>query len=230
MTQHVTQRGVDRSVIFGITADYQFFRDCLRAACDKHGCRVHAYVFMTNHVHLLVTPTTASGVSRVMQTVGRRYVRRFNDVYNRTGALWEGRYKATIVDTLDYLIACHQYIELNPVRAGLCADPRDYGWSSFRTNALGETDRLVTPHERYAALGPDARMRQSAYRALFGDGLSDRRLAEIRDATNRGWALGSKRFRDEVAKLLARRVEPARPSRRVQKNDTDRRQKDTNRL
>ena len=216
--------------MFGITADYQFFRDCLRAACEKHGCRMHAYVFMTNHVHLLVTPSTASGVSSVMQMVGRRYVRHFNDAYDRTGALWEGRYKATIVGPFDYLMACHQYIELNPVRAGLCEDPRDYRWSSFRANALGETDRLVTPHERYDALGRDAPARQSAYRALFRDGLSDKRLAEIRDATNRGWALGSKRFRDEVAKLLARRVEPARTSRRVRKNDADRRQKDTNRL
>src|SRR5215468_5403550 len=123
MAQYVIQRGNNRSVMFAVPADYRFLHDSLCDACDVHGGRVHAYVFMTNHLHLLVTPANAMSVSRVMQTVGRRYVRRFNDIYGRSGTLWEGRFKATLVDTEHYLLACHRYIELNPVRAGLAASP-----------------------------------------------------------------------------------------------------------
>lgn len=222
MPQHVIQRGNNRSVIFLAHADYRFFGDCLRAACDLHGCQVHAYAFMTNHVHLLMTPATASGIADVMQSVGRRYVRRFNDTHQRTGTLWEGRYKATLVDTEHYLLACYRYIELNPVRAGLVRAPRDYCWSSYRANALGGRDPLVTPHERFHALGGEARSRQGAYRALFSDELPDSTLDAIRDATNTGWALGTKRYRDEIAALLARRTQPAPQGRRPRWNDENR--------
>src|SRR4029079_14178884 len=131
-TQHVLTRANNRSVLFVEQTDYRSFRDLLLAACESHGCQVHAYVFMTNHVHLLMTPSTSSTIPRVMQAVGRRYVRRFNDKYERTGTLWEGRYKATLVQSKPYLIACYQYVELNPVRAGLVGDPREYRWSSYR--------------------------------------------------------------------------------------------------
>ena len=219
MPQHVIQRGTNRSVIFVADADYRFFRACLREACNEHGCQVHAYVLMTNHVHLLMTPMSASGIADAIQSVGRRYARRFNDTYQRTGHLWGGRYKATLVDTEQYLWACHQYIELNPVRAGLTADPGAYRWSSHRANALGDTDTLVTPHERYHALGPDARVRRGAYRAFFSEVVSDSTLRTIRDATNKGWPLGSKRFREEVAALLARRTQPAFRGRRPRRKD-----------
>ena len=206
--QHVIQRGTNRSVLFVAGSDYGFFLECLRTACEKHGCHVHAYVLMTNHVHLLITPTTASGIGQVMQSVCRKYVRRFNDTYQRTGTLCEGRYKATLVDTEHYLLACHRYIELNPVRAGLVEAPGDYPWSSYRANGLSATDPLVAPHERYLALGENVRARQAAYRALFGEPLTDATLSDIRHATNKGWALGSRRFRDDVARLLARRTQP----------------------
>jgi putative transposase len=219
MVQHVIQRGTDRCAIFAADADYRFFYECLRTACEKYGCSVHAYAFMTNHVHLVMTPATASAVGHVMQTVCRRYVRRFNDIHQRTGALCQGRYKATVVDTEQYLFACHRYIELNPVRAGLVADPGRYHWSSHRANGFGATDPLIVPHERYLALGSDARAREAAYRAMFIDPLPDATLAEIRDATNKGWALGNKRFREEVAALLARRTQPATRGRRPRKND-----------
>jgi len=209
MPQHVIQRGTNRSVLFVADSDYRFFLDCLRTACEKYGCHVHAYVLMTNHVHLLLTPTTASGIGRMLQSVCRRYVRRFNDTYERTGTLCQGRYKATVVDTDQYLFACHRYIELNPVRAGLVADPRHYPWSSHGANALGASDPLVTPHERYLALDRDACTRQAAYRALFRAALPDSVLADIRNATHTGWALGSKRFRDEITTLLARHTDPA---------------------
>jgi putative transposase len=222
MLQHVIQRGNNRSVLFVAESDYKFFGDCFAAACERHGCRVHAYVFMTNHVHLLVTPTGPSGIAKVMQSVGRRYVQRFNSMHQRTGTLWEGRYKATLVDTEQYLWACYRYIELNPVRAGLVEDPRAYRWSSYRANAFGASDPLVTPRAQYDALDRDAHARQSSYRALFGEALSDSTLGAIRGATNGGWALGSKRFRDETALLLARRTEPARRGRRPRKNDENR--------
>jgi|SRR5215204_1344955 len=219
LPQHVIQRGTNRSVLFVADPDYYFFRDCLRVACERHDCQLHAYVLMTNHVHLLMTPMTGSGIGDVMQSVCRRYVRRFNDTYQRTGTLCQGRYKATVVDTEQYLCACYRYVELNPVRAGIVAAPHEYRWSSYAANALGTTDPLVIPHERYDALGRDGRTRQAAYRALFGEALSDSTLADIRHATNTGWALGSKRFRDEVAVLLARRTEPAAKGRqRVTRN------------
>ena len=207
--QHVVQRGNNRTVVFAVDADYRFFHACLCAACEEHGCRVHAYAFMTNHVHLLMTPTTAEGIGKVMHLVARRYVERFNTSYRRIGHMWGGRYKATIVDTEQYLFACHRYIELNPVRAGLVEGPGDYPWSSYRANALGTTDALVTRHERYETLGPTPRNRRAAYRAMFDAELSDSTIAEIRNATNRGWALGNQRFRDEVAALLGRRTQPA---------------------
>ena len=199
--------------------DYLFLRECLVEACERHGCRVHAYVFMTNHAHVLITPTTPSGVSEVMQTVGRRYVRRFNDTYRRTGTLWEGRYKATVVETDRYLLACHRYIELNPVRAGLVERPKDYRWSSYHANALGDRDPLVTQHESLHKLGTNARGRRTAYRALVDDGLPDSTINEIRDATNHGWALGSQRFREEIATLLGRRTQPAIRGRPLRSKD-----------
>ena len=217
--QHVIQRGNNRSALFVDDSDYRFFHDCLRAACERHECRVHAYVFMTNHVHLLVTPTTAMGISRVMQSVGRRYVRRFNDRYQRTGTLWEGRHKATLINSEQYLFACYRYIELNPVRAGMVSDPTAYPWSSFRSNALGERDPLVTQHEQYGVLGTDAGTRQSAYRALFETELDGDTLASIREATNTEWVLGDKRFCDEIASCLGRRGQPERATRWASRND-----------
>jgi putative transposase len=163
---------------------------------------------MTNHVHLLVTPESDSGISRVMQSVGRRYVRYFNDLHGRTGTLWEGRYRASLVQADSYLFACYRYIELNPVRAGLAAQPRDYAWSSHHANAFGREDPIVTPHEAYRALGAGSRERAAAYRALFDKALDKVTLDAIRDATNKGWALGSRRFRDEIAGLLGRRTQP----------------------
>jgi len=137
---------------------------------------IHAYVFMTNHVHLLMTPAADAAIGKAMQSIGRRYVHHFNTRYVRTGTLWEGRYKATVVDSEAYLITCYRYIELNPVRAGMVHDPRDYPWSSHRANALGGSDPLVTPHDVYLALGSKATPREAAYRALFGAELAPRRL------------------------------------------------------
>src|SRR5688500_18797583 len=160
---------------------------------------------MSNHDHLLITPSAASGIASVMQSVGRQYVRRFNSTYRRTGTLWEGRYRATVVDTQRYLFTCYRYIELNPVRAGIVRAPQAYRWSSHRANASGAADPVVVPHEEYLALGGDATTRQACYQALFAVDLPEHELAAVRVATNKGWALGAKRFRDDVASLLERR-------------------------
>jgi len=212
--QHVTQRGNNRSVMFAARSDYHFFLECLRTACERHHCHVHAYVLMTNHVHVLLTPLRSASIPRVMQSVGRRYVGYFNRQYGRTGTLWEGRYHATLVDSERYLLACHRYIEFNPVRAAMVADPGDYAWSSYCANALGAFDPLVTPHPSYRALGSDHRSRQAAYRRAFAREVGEPALAEIRRATSSGWALGGDRFCDEIARLTGRRTRPLPKGRR----------------
>ena len=196
--------------MFASTTDYLVFRSCLLSAIARFNCAVHAYVLMTNHVHLLMSSTDSSGISRVMQSVGRRYVRYFNDRYQRTGTLWEGRYRATVIDTESYLFSCLRYIEENPLRAGMVREPAGYRWSSYGFNALGREDPLVTPHEGYIALGPSAARRQSAYRALLRTP-NDRSIQEaLRDATNHAWALGSEAFRCEVSRY-GRRAAPRPP-------------------
>jgi len=150
---------------------------------------------MTNHVHLLMTPWTTDGIGAVMQFVGRRYVPYFNRKRDRTGTLWEGRYRATLIDSAKYLLTCYRYVELNPVRAGLVAHPGQYRWSSYGANALGLDDPLIAPHELYNALGYNGESRMAAYRALFHDALDGRMLSEIREATNNGGPLSEKRVR-----------------------------------
>lgn len=199
--QHVIQRGNNKTVMFAFTSDYLVFRSCLLRALQRYQGAIHAYVLMTNHVHFLMSAETANGIGRVMQSVGRQYVRYFNDRYQRSGTLWEGRYRATVIDTERYLFACSRYIEENPVRAGITRHPSEYPWSSFGFNALGLDDPLVTPHERYFALASSPASRRTAYRHFFHTP-SDASLVEsIRDATNHGWALGSEKFRRDVSRL-----------------------------
>jgi len=151
--QHLVQRGVNREPCFFAEEDCHCFLHWLQEAADDWRCVVYAYALMTNHVHLIVTPGTAEGPARLMQSLGRRYVQYINRHYKRSGNLWEGRYKSSAVQTEDYLLVCQRYIELNPVRADMVADPGQYRWSSYRRLALGQPDRLVTPHPLYLALG-----------------------------------------------------------------------------
>ena len=145
--QHVIVRGNNREPIFYAEEDYRFYLEKLQQACEKHQCDLHAYVLMTNHVHLLITPHTEDGISKSLQMLGRYYVQYFNHTYQRTGTLWEGRYKATLIDSERYLLTCYRYIELNPVRAeGMVDHPSEYPWSSYRYNVVGESDPLVVPH------------------------------------------------------------------------------------
>jgi putative transposase len=209
--QHVIHRGNNRSQLFARTDDFIVFKNYIHSALLRTGCQIHAYVLMTNHVHLLMSQPKAGAIGRMMQSVGGRYARYFNDRFGRTGTLWEGRYRATVINSDDYLFTCCRYIEENPVRAGMVPDPAAYRWSSFAANALGAEDALVTPHERYVALGASSRAQRLAYRALFRDSLEPSAVASIRDATNHAWALGNEQFQRNLG--TARRAGRLRPSR-----------------
>ena len=205
--QHIIQRGNNKTPMFASSTDFLVFRTFLGSAIRRFECELHAYVFMTNHVHLLMSCRHTRGISRMMQSVGRRYVRYYNDRHGRTGTLWEGRYRATIIDSEHYLFSCSRYIEENPLRAGMVRSPSEYSWSSYGFNAMGLEDTLITPHGRYVALGQTAASRQGAYLALFRDPNDLSTLRDIREATNHAWALGSEQFCRRVSRF-GRRAAP----------------------
>lgn len=206
--QHVIQRGNNRQDIFLEEADYAFFVEKLTDALEVYQCELHAYVLMTNHVHILITPHTDDGISKVMQVLGRYYVQYFNKKYKRTGTLWEGRYKATLVDSERYFLICMRYIELNPVRAkDMASEPSEYLWSSYRHNALGKIDRMITPHLEYLRLGKTEEIRQINYVSLFEDDISSKTLNDIREATNKAWVLGGSEFKAKVERKMKRPLE-----------------------
>jgi len=206
--QHVIVRGNNREPIFYREEDYRFYLEKVEQACKKHQCEVHAYVLMTNHIHLLLTPHTEQGIGKMIQMLGRYYVQYFNHVNHRTGTLWEGRYKATLIDSEHYLLTCYRYIELNPVRANMADHPSAYPWSSYGYNGLGQTDMVVTPHEEYLRLGTEFEARQLAYRALFKSHITENTLNEIREASNKAWVLGSCHFKQAIEQKLNRRTVP----------------------
>ena len=213
--QHLVQRGVNREPCFFAEEDCHCYLHWLQEAAADWRCAIHAYALMTNHVHLLVTSQTTEGPAKLMQSLGRRYVQYINRHYKRSGTLWEGRYKSSAVQAEDYLLACQRYIELNPVRADMVADPSQFRWSSYRRHAFGQADPIVTPHPLYLALGRSQEGRQSAYRALFRSQLDEAALADIRLAIAQGQPLGNDRFREAVCaatgvrQLLPRRGRPA---------------------
>ncbi len=206
--QHIIQRGNNREPIFAGQQDYEFYLECLADAAKRNKLKIHAYVLMTNHVHLLASPLEESSIPKTMKSIGRKYVQYFNYHYDRTGTLWEGRYKATLVVSEAYLLTCMRYIELNPVRARIVRQPKNYPWSSFKFNALGEPDKLITPHELYDALGKSSNNRQAAYTDLFKEKIAIETLDEIRDATNKAWPLGGDKFKHKIEKLTKRRAMP----------------------
>ena len=182
------------------------YRQALREAAEDSRCQVHAYVLMTNHVHLLVTPEQDRSLPLMMQSMGRKYVQRLNARYQRTGTLWEGRYKAGLVQTGSHLLACQRYIELNPVRAGIVATPGEYAHSSYGHHALGRGDPLVSSHASYLGLHTDKADRQQAYRTLFSDTLSEEQLTRLRENTNACSVIGNDRFREQIATMLGRAI------------------------
>jgi putative transposase len=204
--QHVVSRGVDRQACFRVAADYAAYLRYLAEAAHAHRCAVHAYALMTNHVHVLLTGTERGAVSRVMQSIGRRHVRRFNEVHERTGTLFEGRFRSSLVDSERYLFACMRYIELNPVRAGIVTSADLYRWSSYRGNVGAIHDRLLTEHPLFASLGASERERRLAYRSLVAQGSPASEVEAIRAHLNKECALGAQVFQEALAERSGRRT------------------------
>ncbi|MEQ9210374.1 MAG: transposase [Pseudomonadales bacterium] len=209
--QHIVQRGNNRQSCFLTKNDVAVYANSLLESSRQNQVDIHAWVFMTNHIHLLASPQKEGALSRMMQSVGCAYAHYFNKKHERTGTLWEGRYLSCIVQTEVYLLRCYRYIELNPVRAGIVSDPADYGWSSYRCNALGVPAKLCTPHELYLRLGSTAQERQASYRDLFSQELDASDLEDIRTSTNRGLALGDNHFKSKIEALFARPMRPLKP-------------------
>lgn len=217
---HVILRGNNRQAIFSGPADNQALLDLIEEHARKSGVAVHAYVLMSNHFHLLVTPEAADSLPRMMQAVGRRYVRYFNDRQGRSGTLWEGRFRSTPIQAETYLLACMVYMDLNPVRGGLVAEARDYPWSSHGHYAGLRSDRLVTPHPLFWTLGNTPFAREAAYSDLVHVGVTAAQQAALTESALRGWALGDADFLADLQKRTDRRLVKTRVGRPVRKPDT----------
>ena len=203
---HVIQRGHNRATCFFTLHDFAEYREVLLETSQRFLCAIHAYVLMTNHVHLLVSARDSLGISRMFQTIGRRYVRSVNIRRRRTGTLWEGRFKSSTIDSETYFLTCSRYIELNPVRARMVDDVGEYRWSSYRHNAYGDHDPLVTPYLLYDSLGASPQLRRKADRALFRDAIDPTSLDSIRAAAHRGTALGDSDFVQRMTATSKRAV------------------------
>jgi putative transposase len=210
---HIIQRGNNRSTCFYHHSDYQYYLDTLAIQAFKHECQIHAWCLMTNHVHLLITPVQHKSAALLMKHLGQRYVQYINRSYQRSGTLWEGRFRSCLVQDDLYALACYRYIEMNPVRAGMAAHPAEYRWSSYRANGQGEKIDWLTPQAEYLALGRNKAARIRNYRRLFQAGTAPGLIDEIRSATNGNYALGSKQFRTEIARKLQTRAAPGTPGR-----------------
>ena len=208
---HIVQRGHNRAACFRRDSDYLLYLLHLRELSEKHGCQVHAYCLMTNHVHILLTPATADACTLLMRDLGQRYVQHFNRRYGRTGTLWEGRYRSFLAETARYVLACYRYIELNPVDAGMREHPGDYRWSSYSVNSGIRADPFISAHPEYAALGISEEQRQCSYRALFEQEMDEALRQAIEDATNSGYPLASDAFKASVITPLGGKVGPGKP-------------------
>jgi len=211
--QHIIQRGNNRQVCFASEADNKAYLNWLKEYSKKYQVDIHAWVLMTNHIHILCTPQKIDAISQMMQALGRMYVRYFNYTYQRTGTLWEGRFKSSLIQSERYLLEVYRYIELNPVRANMVIDAGEYSWSSYQCNGLGKTSELLTPHPEYLALGATKKKRQENYRDLFKVHIEVTMLDDIRNCVNKGLALGSDSFRTQVEALTNKRVTAGRKGR-----------------
>ena len=203
---HVVQRGNNRDACFFCDEDYQFYLEVLGQGLRRYRVCLHAYCLMTNHVHLLFTPGDESGISHVMQHIGRLYVQYINRTYRRSGTLWEGRHKASLVNADEYLLKCYRYIEMNPVAAGMMATPEQYRWSSYNWHAWGKANPLVRDHTLYDELGATADIRQYAYRELFKSQIPDEDLHAIKKSLDYNYPLGNERFKSQIEIALGRAV------------------------
>jgi len=206
MPLHVVQRGNNRGPCFFAENDRHVYLGLLGEHLGPSGCELHAYTLMTNHVHLLLTPERVDSASFLMKRLGQEYVQYVNRKHGRSGSLWEGRFRSSVVDSDVYLLRCYRYVELNPVRAGMVSAPADYPWSSFRANAFGHASALIRSHAEYIALADTPESRARAYRELFAEVLTEAHLEEIRQAVNGGFALGGEAFRERLLDAAGRPV------------------------
>ena len=212
---HIIQRGNNRDICFVSDLDKATYMRYLRDASIKYDVAVHAWVLMSNHVHLLLTPNQPESISRLMQHIGRDYVRFYNKKYSRTGTLWEGRFRSSLVQAEDYFLICQRYIELNPVRAGLVSRPGDFHWSSYKSNALGIDSSVRKPHQIYVGLGSSERTRLAAYQKLFSEVISEYQLEKIRFSANKGLVLGSQAFVEMVERNSGQRARLLKPGPKI---------------
>lgn len=210
---HLIQRGNDRQPIFREAEDYQQFLRWLHESARQFHVAIHAYVLMTNHLHLLVTPVDDTGLGRMMQWIGRYYVPYFNKKYQRVGTLWQGRYRAAVIEAENYFMACSSYIELNPVRAGMVSEPAAYPWSSYAHHVGGRSDPLITDHPLYWSLGNTPFDRELAYKFMVEQAGHENQIDAIRIATEKSWVLGSDAYKESLGKKTERRLIPARKGR-----------------
>jgi putative transposase len=206
-------RGNNRQAVFAEEEDYLAYRNWMKEGANIFNCQIYAYVLMTNHIHILLSAEEPSNISKFSQGMGRKYVPYFNHKYGKSGTLWEGRFKASSIDSEHYLLACYRYIEMNPVRAGIVSHCKDYLWSSHLANAYGKRDELLTPHSLYFQLGDTKKIRQMNYRNLFHEEISANFFSEIRHSTQTGTPLGKKKFRDQIEKMLKMKVGYSRQGR-----------------
>ncbi|WP_136799357.1 transposase [Desulfosediminicola ganghwensis] len=210
---HIIQRGNNRQACFFADEDYVIYLDWLYEYARQSGCAIHAYVLMSNHVHLLLTLKRKESAGNLMKLLGQRYVQYINRTYKRSGTLWEGRFRSSVIQQNNYFLVCQRYIEMNPVRAGMVKNPVEYRWSSYGVNGQGDSSKLIKQHQIYKELGQDAQERQLAYRELFRHELEPGDIDKIRKATNGNFVLGSSCFQEEIETMLGRRVTPGRPGR-----------------
>ena len=203
---HVIQRGNNRQACFYQTQDYAVYLNKLKENAHKFKVKVHCFVLMTNHVHLLLTADDYTGISNVMQSLGRYYVRYINTTYKRSGTLWEGRFKSSLVNSEEYLLNLYQYIEMNPVRASMVAHPRDYPWSSYHANGGNKKIDFITPHPLFLTLGKNNQQRKRNYNDLLLSALSQDTINMISTATNKSRVLGNKKFVEQISQQLERYV------------------------
>ncbi|MFD2366410.1 transposase [Pseudoduganella sp. GCM10020061] len=213
LPMHVIQRGNNRQQCFRGAADCRRLLRSIQEQAGETGCTIHAYVLMTNHIHMLLTPPDARAIGTLMKSVLQEYTQYFNLKHQRTGSLWEGRFRSSLVQTENYFLVCQRYIELNPVRAGIVTSPADYKWSSYRSNGNGEPDPLLVPHAIYLGLGESDEARRARYRALFSTEIGEHALQHIRDAARSNGALGSTAFIEQIQQRTGRKLRSHRPGR-----------------
>lgn len=213
MPVHVFQRGHNKEPVFFDDEDYLVYLRFLRESAKACGCLVHAYVLMTNHVHLLVTPESSTAISTLFQCIGRHFVPYMNKAYQRRGSLWEGRHKGNVIESEAYFLSCMRYIETNPVRAGMVDHPAKYRWSSYAANAQGVDNAVIHAHEQYLVLGDRPETRQAAYRGLFEIKADANELDIIRASLCSGTPLGNEFFKQQIEVMAGRKVGLIKPGR-----------------